>query len=118
VATIRALKRPGTYERLHAVGQRLADGLREISRRLELPAFVVNEGPMVDLWFTETEIASYPDIWTADPALGRKFKLELMHHGVWSPPGLKMFLSLAHSDADIDRTLAVADAAMRVLRAG
>ena len=33
--------------------RRLADGLREISRRLGVATFVVSEGPMVDLWFTD-----------------------------------------------------------------
>ena len=115
LATLDILCRPGTYARLHAVGQTLADGLREISRRLGLATFVVNEGPMVDLWFTEETVGSYPAIWATDAARGRAFKLELMRRGIWSPPGLKMFLSLAHSDGDIARTLDAAEAAMRTL---
>lgn len=116
VATLRVLKRPGTYERLHALGQVLGDGLREIGHRLDVPVFVVNEGPMVDLWFTEKEIESYPDTWTADVERARKFKVGLMQRGVWSPPGLKMFLSLAHTDEDIGRTLEAAEASMRTLK--
>lgn len=115
LATLDILCRPGTYARLHGVGQTLADGLRDISRRLGLATFVVNEGPMVDLWFTEETVGSYPAIWATDAARGRAFKLELMRRGIWSPPGLKMFLSLAHSDGDIARTLDAAEAAMRTL---
>ena len=70
---------------------------------------------MVDLWFTEETVGSYPAIWATDAARGRAFKLELMRRGIWSPPGLKMFLSLAHSDGDIARTLDAAEAAMRTL---
>ena len=69
----------------------------------------------VDLWFTEETVGSYPAIWATDAARGRAFKLELMRRGIWSPPGLKMFLSLAHSDGDIARTLDAAEAAMRTL---
>lgn len=116
VATLRVLQRPGTYERLHAIGRVLGDGLRETSQRLGLPTFVVNEGPMVDIWFTEKKIESYPDTWTADVERARKFKVGLMQRGVWSPPGLKMFLSLAHTDEDIARTLEAAEASMRALR--
>lgn len=114
-ATIRELKKPGAFERLHAIGRDLADGLREISARLSIPTFVVNEGPMVDVWFTDRQIASYPDTWSADSAKASKFKLGLLDRGIWSPPGHKMFLSLAHEDADIARTLEAAEASMRTL---
>jgi glutamate-1-semialdehyde 2,1-aminomutase len=115
-ATIKVLRRPGTYERLHALGQKLGDGLREIAKRLGIPVFVVNVGPMVDLWFTDREIDSYPATWTGDAARSRQFKLGLLERGIWSPPGLKMFLCLSHTDADIDQTLGAAEASMRALK--
>ena len=114
-AALRELKKPGSFERLHALGRALGDGLREIGKRLGIPVFVVNEGPMVDMWFTDRPIASYPDTWSADSAKAGKFKLGLVDRGIWSPPGHKMFLSLAHSDADIARTLEAAEASMKAL---
>jgi glutamate-1-semialdehyde 2,1-aminomutase len=115
LATIQVLKEPGTYERLHEVGRRLADGLREVSRRRGVATFVVSEGPMADLWFTDRAVESYPASWSADAALGRRFKLGLMQRGIWSPPGLKFFLSLAHTDQEVDRTLEAADAVLAEL---
>jgi glutamate-1-semialdehyde 2,1-aminomutase len=114
-AALKVLKRPGTFERLHDLGQRLGDGLREISVRRGRPTFVVNEGPMVDIWFTDREVSSYPDTWAADAQIAKRFRLGLMERGIWAPPGLKMFLSLAHSDEDIARTLEAADSSMRDL---
>ena len=115
-AAIDVLRRPGTYERLHQVGKMLGDGVRDISRRLGVPTFVVQEGPMVDLWFTEQPVESYPDTWRADRERAWRFKTGLMQRGVWSPPGLKMFLSLAHTDDDVARTLTAVEASMRELR--
>ena len=115
LATLEVLQRPGTYERLHALGQRLADGLREISRRLGIPTFVVNEGPMVDLWFTDQDVGSYPDDLDGGCDARPGVQARPDRRGIWSPPGLKMFLSLAHTDEDIARTLDAADAAMRAL---
>src|SRR5262249_49181772 len=103
--TVKVLSRPGSFERLHALGKTLGDGLRDISRRPGAPTFVVNVGPMVDMWFTEKPIHALPDTWAADADRGRRFKMGLMERGIWSPPGLKMFLSLAHSDEDIAQTL-------------
>ena len=115
LATLDVLQRPGTFARLHALGQNLADGLREISDRLGLATFIISEGPMVDLWFTDQAVASYPASWAADAERGRAFKLGLMRRGIWSPPGLKMFLSLVHTDEDIARTLEAAEGAMKAL---
>ena len=115
LATLNVLRRPGSYARLHAVGQRLADGLRSIGARLGRPLQVVNVGPMVDLWFADAPVQSYPDSWKADAETARRFKLGLLDRGIWSPPGLKMFLSLAHSDDDIDLTLQAAEESLRAL---
>lgn len=112
-AALKVLKRQGAFERLRALGQRLGDGLREISARLGVPTYVMNEGPTVDMWFIDGEVTSYPDNWKADSSRSRRYKLGLLDRGIWSPPGFKMFLSLAHSDADVDRTLDAAEASMR-----
>jgi glutamate-1-semialdehyde 2,1-aminomutase len=115
VATLKVLLRPGAFERLHALGQRLGDGLREISVRLSRETFVMNAGPTVDLWFTDRPVQAYPDNFHADGALARRFRLGLVERGIWAPPGHKMFLSLAHSDEDIAATLQAAEESMRSL---
>jgi glutamate-1-semialdehyde 2,1-aminomutase len=114
-ATLKVLMRPGAFERLHAIGQMLGEGLRDISRRLARPTFVMNAGPTVDLWFIDRPVQSYPDTFHADRALARRFRLGLVERGVWAPPGHKMFLSLAHSDEDIALTLQAAEESMRSL---
>ncbi len=115
VATVRAMMRPGTYERLAALGRRLAQGLRDVAQRTGQEVYVVNEGPIVDLWFTSGTVESFPDIWSTDADRGRRYKLALLDRGIWSPPGCKMFLSLAHDENDIDATLQAAEDAMRSL---
>jgi len=115
-ATVRILRRPGTYERLSAMGRRLGDGLREISARHGFRTLVIDEGAIVDLVFIEGALESYRDGWKADRQLSHRYKLGLLDRGIWSPPRLKMYLSLAHTDADIDRTLDAAETSMRSLR--
>ena len=115
LAAIGIFQRPGTYERLHHLGQKLADTLRESSCSCGVKTFVSNKGPTVHIWFTETDVVSYPDMWTADTVKERKFKLGLMKRGVWSPPGQKLFLSLAHSDDDMDHVIGAVEESMREL---
>ena len=115
VATLTVLRRPGAYQRLHAVGQRLADGLRSIVNAHGIESYIVNVGPMVDIWFTAKPMRTYADYRAADAAKATKFKNALLDRGIWSPPGMKMFLSLAHTDDDIDQTIAAAKDAMATL---
>jgi glutamate-1-semialdehyde 2,1-aminomutase len=105
----------GIVERLHAISQAVGDGLREISRRVGRPTFVMNSGPTVDLWFTDRAIESYPDTFAADRNLARRWKLGLVERGIWSPPGFKMFFSLAHTDHDVGMILSAAEESMRAL---
>ncbi|MEE9199549.1 MAG: aspartate aminotransferase family protein [Dehalococcoidia bacterium] len=115
-ATLRVLQGPDTYRRLNEKGKRLGDGLKELSQMLELPAYVCQEGSVVDMLFTDEEVSQYRDTWSADAELGYRFKTGLMRRGIWAPPGPKMYVSLAHSDEDIDRTLETAEEVMRELR--
>lgn len=116
LATLGVLRRPGAYERLEAAGKRLAHGLRDLCRMLEFPAFVAQEGSVVDVLFTDVEVKDYRDTLTADAERGTQFRLGLIRRGVWSPPGTKFYVSLAHSDEDIDRTLEAAEGALRELQ--
>ena len=117
-ATLNVLRRPGQYERLATMGKRLGDGLKELGQMLEIPMFVCQEGSIVDVLFTDQPVTQYRDTWSADADMGRRFKMGLIRRGVWSVPGgPKMYVSLVHSEEDIDHTLAVAEESLRDLRA-
>ena len=116
-ATLDVLSRPGQYERLDTLGKRLGDGLRELSQMLEIPASVCQEGSLVDIMFTDQPVRQYRDTWAVDAERSYLFKVGLIRRGIWAvPAGPKMFVSMAHSEEDIDLTLAAAEDSMRDLR--
>ena len=116
-AALNVLHRPGQYERLSVMGKRLGDGLKELSQMLEVPMFVCQEESIVDVMFTDKPVEGYRDTWSADPDLAFRFKTGMIRRGVWTVPGgPKMYVSLVHSEEDIDRTLAVAEESLRDLR--
>ncbi len=116
-AALNVLHRPGQYEKLAAMGKRLGDGLKELSQMLEVPMFVCQEESIVDVMFTDKPVEGYRDTWSADPDLAFRFKTGMIRRGVWTVPGgPKMYVSLVHSEEDIDRTLAVAEESLRDLR--
>jgi glutamate-1-semialdehyde 2,1-aminomutase len=117
LATLQVLRQPGVYERLHALGRRLADGLRQAGAEAGLPLRVLGDGPVLQVLFTEDgPLRNHRDLLPADRQKAISFGHELIRRGVYCTPGGKLYLSLAHTDLDVDRTLEIAAAALRATR--
>ena len=111
LATLEILRRPGSYERLEEVGQRLRDQLQATLREHEVPGQVLGEGPIFHLVFTDQPVQNYRDMLTGDSEKNRVFHEALMANGVLKPAA-KGYASLVHSDEDLAETAKVFDAAM------
>jgi glutamate-1-semialdehyde 2,1-aminomutase len=117
LATLEVLRKPGAYERLHALGRRLADGLRRAGANTNEPLQVLGDGPVLQVFFTEHRpLRNHRDLLRADKKKAAAFGHELIRRGVYCTPGGKLYLSLAHSDADLDRTLEIAAEALTAVR--
>jgi glutamate-1-semialdehyde 2,1-aminomutase len=116
LATLAILERPGAYDRLFAVGARLRAGLRAIVTHIGTPAQVLGDGPLANIYFTADPIVDYRSSLRADSRITQQVGRRLLDHGVLVNFGAKLYLSLAHSDEDIDRTLDAFDAALRSVR--
>jgi glutamate-1-semialdehyde 2,1-aminomutase len=115
LATLAELRKPGAYETLHGTGRRLMAGLAELARRSGLPAQVVGEPVVFDILFTAEPVTDYRSLQKADGALARTFTTELIKRGVVKNTQ-KMYMSLAHTAADVARTLEACEDALRVLK--
>jgi glutamate-1-semialdehyde 2,1-aminomutase len=112
LATLNVLRQPGVYERLHSLGRRLAEGLRQAGGPLQ----VLGDGPVLQVVFTDGRpLRNHRDLLRADKAKAVSFAHELIRRGVYCTPGGKLYLSLAHTDQDIDRTIEIAAAALRAI---
>jgi glutamate-1-semialdehyde 2,1-aminomutase len=109
---------PGKYEALFVRCERLYQGLREILAKHRLPAYVVGVGPVSQVWFAKRPIRNYRDAARhADHDLFRRWWEGMLEHDVLFHPGAfeNLFVSFAHSDEDVDRTLQAADIVARGL---
>ncbi len=105
LATIGILKREGTYEKLFSTGQELKDNLQRLLNEAEIPAQVVGEAPLFDVFFTnDEEIIDYRDTLKADANKLAKFNKLLLERGIFKG-GSKIYISLAHTREDIDKTI-------------
>jgi glutamate-1-semialdehyde 2,1-aminomutase len=117
LATLKVLRQAGVYERLHFLGQRLTEGLRQAGADAGIPLQVLGDGPVLQVFFTEDRpLRNHRDLLRADRKKAISFGHELIRRGVYCTPGGKLYLSLAHTDQDIDRTIEIAAAALRAIR--
>ena len=118
-AALEALEaEPELFRRVEARTGLLAAGIREILQRRSIPGAVNAVGSMWTLFFGPSRVASMADVRSADRDRYARFFHGMLERGIYLPPSAfeSAFLSAAHDDAAIDRTLETADEAMEGLR--
>jgi glutamate-1-semialdehyde 2,1-aminomutase len=114
LATLQQLKTEGTYRRLFATGHTLRQGLVELLQHYGIPGQVVGEDPLFDVVFTDEPVNDYRGVLTQNRDLLRHFNNELLTRGVLKGSS-KMYISLAHTAADVEQTLTVVREALEVM---
>jgi glutamate-1-semialdehyde 2,1-aminomutase len=112
-AALDELATPGLFTKLDALSDELRLGLAKVLEDAGLPAYVVGLGPLMQVWFAKEPIRNYRDAERhADQALFRKWWQGMLARGVLFHPGAyeNLFVSTAHTHADIAATLAAAKA--------
>ncbi|RMH74607.1 MAG: glutamate-1-semialdehyde-2,1-aminomutase [Calditrichaeota bacterium] len=115
--TLRAIDRPGFYEELEAKAARLETGLRENLRRLELELYLTRVGSMGCLFFTAEKVTDYETATRADTQRYARYFRAMLEEGVYLAPSQfeAMFVSAAHTEEDIDRTIEASYRALKKL---
>jgi len=112
--TLKILSQPGTYERLEAAGARLETGLRNALERSGRRGCVTRVGSLLTLFLGVDHVIDGEEARRSDTAAFAKFFRAMLEQGIYLPPSQfeAMFISLAHTDADLDATIAAAHAAL------
>ncbi|WP_437676147.1 glutamate-1-semialdehyde 2,1-aminomutase [Sorangium sp. So ce131] len=105
---------PSLYEKLERLGASLERGLRAAADDAGVPACVQRVGSMITLFFTKGPVRSWTDASTSDTKRFGAFHAAMLTRGVYWPPSQyeAAFLSAAHTDDDIERTLTAAREAL------
>jgi glutamate-1-semialdehyde 2,1-aminomutase len=111
LATLAELRKPGVYDRVRKIGGALMTGVRELVERTGVTAQVVGEPAVFDIVFTDVPVVDYRATLTNDSARLRRFNAECLRRGVLKGVS-KIYVSVAHDEADVERTLAVFKAAL------
>jgi len=109
--TLNQLRHPGVYERLEALGSRLEDGLRAVLRRCGTRACLNRVGSMWTLFFGVDDVRDAETALGCDTQMFARYFRGMLAAGIYLPPSAfeAGFISLAHSEADIDFTVQAAE---------
>ncbi|RMH04841.1 MAG: glutamate-1-semialdehyde-2,1-aminomutase [Nitrospirae bacterium] len=117
LATLHQLQHARVYETLEQRSAHLAEGLRDAAKRAQVPFFQTRIGAMLGGFFTEQPVVDYASAKHSDTQKYARFFHHMLRQGVYFAPSQfeATFLSTAHTNADIDRTIAAAYTAFRKL---
>lgn len=118
VATIDVLEQEPVHEHLFALGQRMRDGLEQISEELDVQTVVSGFGSLYVMLFMEQPPRSYDDVIHNDHAFFVAYRKELVRRGVLEMPENigRNHITYAHTTEDVDRTLEIARLALKATR--
>src|SRR5882724_4534107 len=117
LATLKLLRYSNPYEELERRSSTLEQGLRDAAAGAGIPSTVNRVGSMLTAFFTERAVTDWPSAKQCDVERYGRFFRAMLEEGVYLAPSQFecAFVSLAHTDELIDRTIQAAGRAMRNL---
>ncbi len=118
IETLKVLQQPGVFDEIEQKAVRLTAGIGQAAADADVPVFQTRVGTMFSTFFTSGPVVDYGTAKQSDTeCFGRYFHANL-ERGVYIAPSQfeAGFISLAHSDDDIDHTVRVAQEAFRICR--
>jgi glutamate-1-semialdehyde 2,1-aminomutase len=117
--TLKILNETNPYASLDAAGARLEAGLRDALVKNDQPGCINRAGSLLTMFLGPTQVRDADQARSSDAAKFAKFFHAMIERGINIPPSQfeAMFLSTAHSNADIDRTIAAAAESIRLTAA-
>ena len=109
LAQLKELSKPSGFPRLDQLGAHFEAGLRQLLTEKGVPYRFNRVGSMFCLFFTDREIVNVDDVMKQDLEFFKKFFWGCLDKGIYLAPSPYEtgFLSLAHTEADLDETLGV-----------
>ena len=117
IETLKLLQEDGFYSRLEEKSRALADGIADAARRAGYPIYSTRVGSMFCAFFTNGEVHDWTTAATCDTKAFATFFRAMLEEGIYLAPSQfeTAFVSIAHSNEDINKTIEVAYKCFRKL---
>jgi glutamate-1-semialdehyde 2,1-aminomutase len=117
LATLDVLEEPGVYDRVFAMADKLRAGLQRVFDKHSMGILVFGEGPMWHMLFTDRAPHNWREILATDLGKLAAFEVEMIRQGLFVLPNNRRFISIRHSDDDLEATFDAVDRACVAFRA-
>ena len=110
IATLNILKQPGFYQALEEKSRAVAEGIAKAAKDAGYPIYSTRVGSMFCAFFSKGEVFDWPTASQCDTKAFAKYFLAMLDEGIYLAPSQfeTAFVSAAHTDADIEKTIAAA----------
>ncbi|MBI2328348.1 MAG: glutamate-1-semialdehyde 2,1-aminomutase [Chloroflexi bacterium] len=118
IETLKVLSQPGVYHQLEKRASSLAKGIAEAASKAGISLRVARVASLLTVFFTGQPVVDYESAKQAETTLFGRFFQQLLSQGIYWPPSQfeAAFISLAHSDEDIQLTIRAIDKALSFLK--
>jgi len=117
-ATLDILKNRDCYRKLETSAALLQEGLADAARKAGVAITINRVGSLMSCFFTEGSVRNFADVRATDIKRFKRFFAEMLRQGIYLAPSAyeAMFVSLAHSKKDIERTIEAAGSSLREIK--
>ena len=118
LATLSMLQRdPTIFKQVEDSTKALCNGLEELAKKYNVPAVVQRVGSMFTLFFTDKSVHNFDDASACNADHFKTFFHHNLSHGIYYAPSSfeSNFISICHKSAEIEKTLAVAEEAFKII---
>lgn len=115
IATLDLIKSKKIYQDLAKKASYLSEEISKLAREKGIPVCVNHTTGMLTVFFAEGPVRDYQTAMTSDTKRFAQFFIEMMNQGIYLPPSQfeAWFISLAHTQKDLDRTLEACEEAFK-----
>ena len=116
-ATLTELEKPGVYNRIAGMSQKILSGIRTIAGKKQIPLYCDGEGSIWQIAFgIDNRLADYRETFRVDKLTYQKLKQECFKAGLRLHPFRgRLYTSAAHTPEDVAKTLEVIEDALKTI---
>ncbi|MGB5157748.1 MAG: glutamate-1-semialdehyde 2,1-aminomutase [Desulfobacterales bacterium] len=117
IATLTELKKPGFYDSLNSMSEKLGKGLFDAAKKAGINVSVARSGSMLGMFFTKEKVIDFESAKKSDLKMFASYYRNMLQNGIYLAPSQfeALFVSSAHSAEDIDQTVYAAGKVMSEL---
>ncbi len=117
-ATLDILEKENCYEKLETASSLLQAGLADAAKDAAVPLTINRVGSIMSCFFTDRPVKNFADVQSTNIKQFKGFFAEMLKQGIYLAPSAyeAMFISLAHTKVDIERTVQAAQNAFHKIK--